>query len=458
MRAAQQAYRLRKEKAITDLTERVSHLEKTIICMNRAFLDFQTSLKDSGILSSRPELAIQLQKTQDRLMVLTDDANVDSESRNEDVEEQKPSSSKPSRMRPATVSSPANGHNEHATPSTSSNTATISAPSSSAASSTTTAPPTTLPSSTAPLEQDAFGLSTADLSPFLDSVQDCVNGGSNSYMMQSNSEQYYPQTTTNQFLQDLTSTASMNTPVPRNQGSALLSEFATRVFRTCVEKAIAVLRDDSFPNHILQKIFGPLLNTFTKQELSQTFVYRLQTGMIALPLVNVDAPFVKNWTAADWAVALGLEGRWFFIHEVEQYLLQRGINVTGNSSYAWVNPELLDFTNLYQSMSSKDEQSQPSASGLNGSPYDSGFSANQFAFAFQQMPLDETSGQSDWWKPRDIPSSVKRSLVLDVNRFISGKPNYAQLIPCILVNHGLELTCPVRVDKSGYLPWSIPWF
>ncbi|KAI5305482.1 hypothetical protein KEM56_004298 [Ascosphaera pollenicola] len=412
VRAAQQAYRLRKEKAITDLTERVSHLEKTISLMNKSFFEFQTSLKDSGIFSSRPELAVQLQKTQDRLMVLTADAKIDLASVIEDAKDRKPSTST---YQVCNVISSLESVVEYLQSATSVSSTTAIIPTLTAATATT--------ASASANADITYGISTVDINPFLDSVHGRVVE-SNPYIMPTAPEQFLPtNNATSQYMNDYTPPSGISTPTQRHHNSAFLSEFANRVFRTCVEKAIAVLRNPKATDEYLEEKFGPLLKTFTKQQLIQTFDHLLRTGVVVLPLTSADAFFVKNWTANDWAFAMGLEeqGRWFYIHEVEQYLIQRGINVIGTSGYAWVNPELLDFTSLYESMSAEDKQTEISASASRLSSFDTGFPTPQFEFDVQQMPLGDTTGQSqnDWWKLRDVPSTVKRSLVLDISRFIT---------------------------------------
>ncbi|KAI5282088.1 hypothetical protein KEM54_002996, partial [Ascosphaera aggregata] len=494
VRAAQQAYRLRKEKAITDLTVRVAHLEKTISHMNQCFLEFQTSVRELGVLSSRPELAVQLQKTQHRLMRLAADVDVEVEWPTASLQSGQSDSVHPVSPKNTGTSTTTNiittasrvcpsaesfkqQHQHHGQPPTTSRVtaaaAAAAAATTTATATTTTAPPTVAATAAlAPLHQQttAFNISTGNITSFSKHVQtglpSNLHAGTDApsiYIMPLNG-QSIPMTTAAttplfQIPHDyLFSINMMNLPITRSHGSAaLLSDFATRIFRVCLEKAIYVLRDDSFPTSLLQKIFGPIFGNITKQQLTRLFVHRLQTGMVAVKPVNVDAPLVRNWTASDWAMALGLEGKWLFLHEVEPYLLQRGINVTANSSYAWINPELFELNDSYQpSVVTKDGQAVAAvAAGMADNPYDSsGFSAAapHFAFASQQGHAQHQDqhqsqqqqeqrqqqggnsqalladfngqGQADWWKPREETSTpLTRSLALDVDRFISDLTN-----------------------------------
>ena len=74
IRLAQRAYRLRKENTINQLKEQVTTLQKTIEEMSRAFLAFNDSAMNSGILRIRPELAQQLKVTTERFVNLAKEA------------------------------------------------------------------------------------------------------------------------------------------------------------------------------------------------------------------------------------------------------------------------------------------------------------------------------------------------------------------------------------------------
>src|SRR5215469_11111198 len=74
IRLAQRAYRLRKENTINQLKEQVATLQSTIEEMSRAFLAFNDSAMNSGILQIRPQLAQQLKVTTERFISLAKEA------------------------------------------------------------------------------------------------------------------------------------------------------------------------------------------------------------------------------------------------------------------------------------------------------------------------------------------------------------------------------------------------
>ncbi|EFR02847.1 hypothetical protein MGYG_05848 [Nannizzia gypsea CBS 118893] len=74
IRLAQRAYRMRKETAISSLTQRVTELEANMQEMREAFLAFNDEAVRSGALSAYPRLAQQLEKTTRRVMSLTPEA------------------------------------------------------------------------------------------------------------------------------------------------------------------------------------------------------------------------------------------------------------------------------------------------------------------------------------------------------------------------------------------------
>ncbi|KAF3492171.1 uncharacterized protein GIQ15_01688 [Arthroderma uncinatum] len=70
IRLAQRAYRMRKETAISSLSQRVSELETNMQEMRKAFLAFNDEVLRTGALSSHPRLAQQLRTTAKRVMSL----------------------------------------------------------------------------------------------------------------------------------------------------------------------------------------------------------------------------------------------------------------------------------------------------------------------------------------------------------------------------------------------------
>ncbi|KAG5209590.1 BZIP family transcription factor [Trichophyton interdigitale] len=87
IRLAQRAYRMRKETAISSLTQRVTELEANMQEMREAFLAFNDEAVKSGALSAYPRLAQQLERTTRRVMSLTPEISEGGKSPTSDLDE-----------------------------------------------------------------------------------------------------------------------------------------------------------------------------------------------------------------------------------------------------------------------------------------------------------------------------------------------------------------------------------
>ncbi|OAL70893.1 hypothetical protein A7D00_4555 [Trichophyton violaceum] len=87
IRLAQRAYRMRKETAISSLTQRVTELEANMQEMREAFLAFNDEAVRSGALSAYPRLAQQLERTTRRVMSLTPEVSEGGKSPTSDLDE-----------------------------------------------------------------------------------------------------------------------------------------------------------------------------------------------------------------------------------------------------------------------------------------------------------------------------------------------------------------------------------
>ncbi|KAI5287160.1 hypothetical protein KEM52_001717, partial [Ascosphaera acerosa] len=404
VRAAQQAYRLRKEKAITDLTVRVAHLEKTITSVTKSFHEFLSSVHNAGVLQAHPELAMRLQKTHEQMRMLTADANIEwpalkprqLESQGDaprdhdgsaqvdvgaanaeagsgfderrvpfaapcypvlssspafdllrlEQQQQQQQKKKTAQQHTSRLADEEDGTDEEGLPDGLSQAQqrpplTPTSPGTESATY-VSAPAVNAPTAIGAAGFAGIGIGFASNPQFLrhpSSAAAAAGQMLHAPFFRPGEQFSFTIPSTLQFPRDFLFASNNISLVPR--GSSLLSAFSTRIFRTCLEKAIMILRDEKTPSNILHSVFGPIFSNVTKQQLLRLFVNRLHTGSVAVLPVNIDAPLVRNWTATDWAMALGLQGRWLFIHEVEQYLSQRGVSITGDSGYAWIDPEVL---------------------------------------------------------------------------------------------------------------------
>ncbi|KAI5307919.1 hypothetical protein KEM55_007056, partial [Ascosphaera atra] len=385
VRAAQQAYRLRKEKAITDLTGRATLLEKTIQHINQSFLEFHANVAESGLLSSHPELAGQFRDFKQRLFTLSKDVNVEWESQGAGgtggtaAAGGSPGMTSEDSM---TTSPPQPQGIVFEMPETTAETqaATIT---------TSTAKPDILPtmlSSSLPLDttttSPAYDMTTMGLVPIYETQQttqqqhngavydtttysfDAVpqqahvtpTSGTPHFMNEPSFSVYLPPGFTPASGATATPGPGAGTtinlfpaPVQTTPTNEDISPFMRRVIRLCLEKALFLLRDTSAPQSFVSWVLGPLFTQFSKQQLIQTFQTRLQSGLLG-PIVNQSDEVTNGWSAADWAFVRGLNGRWLYLEEVEQYLHQRGIVITGESNHVWINPQLLNPSEINRSL------------------------------------------------------------------------------------------------------------
>ncbi|EEP82711.1 predicted protein [Uncinocarpus reesii 1704] len=346
IRLAQRAYRLRKEAVITTLNQRVERLESTIDEMNKTFLAFNDDALAAGILSTQPEIAQRLRRATQRFLELMSEVSRDSDE--EAHGESKQSNTTPTDTSETQPASNASG---------------------------------ILPLESSGKVSNALTTSHENKAAPQTNNQICRQQTT----MAANSDSTLESNTFPTSAEDLQSLISCPSLFPRDttvyqQYSYCFQEttFCRRLQRRCLEYGYAALVDpyanpeelhDAFKftfgivsrdklvevfHSLIQRKAGEPLELWNKPffyigSAGMHYPYHDEFGNVIfppnmhpperalgpLPFHSAERPH-SHKSVAELIDAIGFGGEWFDCHDVEGYLLEKGIKLTSQSSYAYV--------------------------------------------------------------------------------------------------------------------------
>ncbi|EAS28966.3 uncharacterized protein CIMG_07712 [Coccidioides immitis RS] len=353
IRIAQRAYRSRKEATIASLNERVEQLECTVDEMNKTFLAFNDDALKSGVLSAQPELAQRLRSATQRFIKLASEISQD-DAPQEDAQSGNAATMEAPNNEQCSLNASGNNPRPDYTE------------------------PETLIASYANVPATHATIPICSHIATLPDVWDTS--------MASNHFFNYKSWCDEESQSPLKSSAFIpRQPSPHHRYTYCFQEtsFSRRLHRRCLEFGYSALTDPSFNEERLYRkfkftfslakrdrvahMFSTLLQRKAGEPLefwNKPFFYIGKAGMHypyqdefgnvifppnmhpperafgPLPFHNAERP--HQFKSLDELIeAIGFGGDWFDCHDVEGYLLEKGIKLSSLSSYVLVPPSAI---------------------------------------------------------------------------------------------------------------------